>query len=127
MDLKALDGLIAEELQAVAALDQRDAFGRQTLEFDRSHFGAVLLALALPLRLLVIVELAFDAVDGTVEQVDGRPEQIVKVRLEPGVAQCCDQGIEDIGDGAGDRSCPREAGSDRAGRRMGGSRRAAIR
>ena len=100
--LEALDGLIAEELQAVAALDQRDAFGRQALEFDRSHFRAVLLALALLLRLLVVVELAFDAVDGTMEQVDGRPEQIVKVRLEPCVAQCRDQGIEDIGDGDGD-------------------------
>ena len=127
MDLKALDGLIAEQFQAVAALDQRDAFGRQALEFDRSHFRAVLLALALALRLLVVVELAFDAVSGTMEQVDGRPEQILKVRLEPGVAQRRDQGVEDVGDRASDRSCPREAVSDRAGRRMDGSRRAAVR
>ena len=86
MDLKTLDGLVAEELQAVAALDQRDAFSREALEFDRSYFGAVLLALALVLRLLVVVELAFDAIDGSMEQVDGRPEQIVKIRLEPRVA-----------------------------------------
>ena len=65
MDLKAFDGQIAEEFQAVAALDQRDAFGRQALEFDRSHFRAVLLALTLVLRLLVVVEVAFDAIDGS--------------------------------------------------------------
>src|SRR5262249_10094057 len=53
--LKTLDGLIAEELQAVASFDQCDAFGRQALELDRSHFGAILLALALALRLFVVV------------------------------------------------------------------------
>ena len=58
---RAFDGLIAEEFQAVATFDQRDAFGCQALEFDRLHFGAVLLALALALRLFVVVELAFDA------------------------------------------------------------------
>ena len=36
------------------------------------------------------------------EQVDGRPEQILEVRFEPGVAQGGDQGVEDVGDGAGD-------------------------
>src|ERR1700758_525464 len=34
MDLEAFDGLIAEEFQAVAAFDQRDAFGCEALEFD---------------------------------------------------------------------------------------------
>lgn len=102
MDLKSFDGLVPEELQAVAAFDQRDAFRRQALEFDRSYFGAVLLALALVLRLLIVVELAFDAIDGTMEQVDSRPEQIVKVPLEPRVVQGRNQGVEDIGDGTGD-------------------------
>ena len=102
MDLEAFDGLIAEEFQAVAAFDQRDAFGRQALEFDRLHFRAVLLALALALRLFVVVELAFDAVGGTMEEVDGRPEQVLKVRFEPGVVQGGDQGVEDVGDGASD-------------------------
>ena len=102
VDLKVLDGLIAEKLQAVAALDQRHAFGRQALQFDRSNFGAVLLALALALRLFVVVEFAFDPVCGAVEEVDGRPEQILEVRFEPGVAQGGDQGVEDVGDGAGD-------------------------
>ena len=102
MNLEAFDGLVAEELQAVAALDQRDAFRREALEFDGSNFGTVLLALTLPLRLFVVVEFAFDAVGGSVEQVDGRPEQIVEVRFEPRVAQGRDQGVEDIDDGAGD-------------------------
>ena len=84
MDLKTFDGLIAEQFEAVAAFDQCDAFGRQALEFDRSHFGAILLALALALRLFVVIQLAFNAVRGTVEEVDGRPEQIRKVRLKPG-------------------------------------------
>lgn len=76
MCLKPLDGLVAEEFQAVAALDQRDAFGRQALEFDRSDFRAVLLALTPLLRLLVIIELTTDAVETAMEQVDHRPKQI---------------------------------------------------
>src|SRR5438093_12891069 len=36
VDFVLLDGLTAEEVQAVAAFDQCDAFGRQALEFDRS-------------------------------------------------------------------------------------------
>ncbi|WP_432444695.1 hypothetical protein, partial [Salmonella enterica] len=75
MSLEAFDGLVTEELQAVASLDQRGAFRRDAFEFDGSNFGTVLLALTLPLRLFVVVELATDAVDGSVEQVDGRPEQ----------------------------------------------------
>ncbi len=70
VNFEALGGLVAEQLHAVAALDQRDAFGGDPFQFDRSHFGAVLLALALALRLFVVVELALDAVDGAVEQVD---------------------------------------------------------
>ena len=60
MDLKAFDGLIAEEFEAIAAFDQCDAFCRQAFKFDRSHFRAVLLALAFALRLFVVVELAID-------------------------------------------------------------------
>jgi hypothetical protein len=36
------------------------------------------------------------------EEIDGRPEQILEVRLEPCVAQRGDQGVEDIGDCACD-------------------------
>jgi hypothetical protein len=54
------------------------------------------------LRLLVVVELALDPVGGAVEEVDGRPEQVVEVGFEAGVGQGGDQGVEDVGDGAGD-------------------------
>ena len=36
------------------------------------------------------------------EEVDGRPEQILEVGFEAGVAQGDDEGVEDVGDGAGD-------------------------
>ncbi len=53
--LEAFDSLIAEQFEAIAALDQCDAFGRQALKLDRSHFGAILLTLALALRPFVVV------------------------------------------------------------------------
>ncbi len=102
MDLKTFDGLIAEEFEAIAPFDQRDALGRQALEFDRSYFGTILLALALALRLFVVVQLAFNAVCGTVEEIDGRPQQIRKVRFKPAVAQRGDKCVEDVGDCASD-------------------------
>ena len=74
MKLKALDGLIAEQLQAVTALDQCDAFGCQALKFDRSYLRTILLTLALALSLLVVVKLAINSVRGTMEQIDGRPK-----------------------------------------------------
>ena len=54
------------------------------------------------LRLLVIVEFAFDPVSGAVEEIDGRPEQIVEIGFEARVGKRGDQGVENIGDGAGD-------------------------
>ena len=56
------------------------------------------------LRLLVVVQLAFDPAGGAVEEVDRRPEQIFEVGFEAGVGQGCNQGVEDVGDGAGDRA-----------------------
>ena len=112
--LEVLGGLVAEELHGVAALDQRHALGREALQFDRADLGAVLLPLAAPLRLLVVVELAFDPVVGAVEEIDGRPEQVVEVGFEAGVGQRRDEGVEDVGDGAGDGVALREAAADRA-------------
>ena len=86
----------------VAALDQRHALGGEALQFDRADLGAILFALAAPLRLLVVVELALDPLVGAVEEIDGRPQEVVEVGFEAGVAQSCDQGVEDIGDGASD-------------------------
>jgi hypothetical protein len=52
--------------------------------------------------LLIVVELALDAANGAVEEIDRRPEQLFEVGLEAGVDQCGDEGVEDVGDGAGD-------------------------
>ncbi len=74
----------------------------EALQFDRADFRAVLFLLAALLRLLVVVEFALDPVGGAVEEVDRRPEQVLEVGFEAGVAQRRDQGVEDVGDGAGD-------------------------
>ena len=100
--LELVGGLVAEELHAVPALDQRLALCREALQFDRADFGAVLFLLAALLRLLVVVEFALDPADGAVEDVDGRPEQVFEVGFEAGVGQRDDEGVEDVGDGAGD-------------------------
>ena len=94
--------LVAEVFHAVASLDQRHALGREALQFDRADFGAVLVALAALLRLLVVVEFAFDPLVGAVEEIDGRPQEILEVGFEAGFAQARDEGVEDIGDGGSD-------------------------
>ncbi len=95
-------GGVAEGFDAVAAVEEHFAVGEQALEFDRADFGAVLFALAALLGVLVVVELALDAVDGAMEGVDHRPEQIVQVGFEARVGERAGECVEDIGDGAGD-------------------------
>ena len=102
MPFVVLRGLVAHQLEGIATFDHRLPFGRQALQLDGLHLGAILFALPTALRLLIVVQLAFDPVGGSVEDVDGRPEEIVEVGLEAGVFQGDDQGVEDIGDGAGD-------------------------
>ena len=77
---------------------RRDALGGQAFELDGFDLGAVLLALAAALRLLVVVELALDAVDGAVEEVDEGPEQVVEIGLEAGVGERRDERVEDVGE-----------------------------
>jgi hypothetical protein len=36
------------------------------------------------------------------EEVDGRPEQVIEVGFETSVRQCNDEGVEDVGDSAQD-------------------------
>ena len=82
----------------------------------------------LRLRLLVVVELAFDAFGGAVEEIDGRPEQVLEVGFEARVAERRDERVEDVGDGAGDgvglrvvalgRARPGRDDSHRAGVRL---------
>ena len=94
-------GLVAQELEGVPSLDKRVALGRQSLQFDGADLRAVLGLLAAALRLLVVVELAFDAIDRAVEEVDRRPEERVEIGLEPRVGEGRDERVEDVGDGGG--------------------------
>ena len=103
MALEVFCGLIAHQFEGVAALDHGLPFGGETLEFYRPHLRAVLFALAATLRLLIVIEFAFDPVGGAMEEVDGRPEEVIKVGFEAGVLEGGDQGVEDVGDGPGDR------------------------
>ena len=81
---EVVGGLVAEVFHAVAPLDQRHALGSETLQFDRADFGAILVALAALLRLLVVVEFAFDALVGAVEEIDGRPQAGPRGRVRGG-------------------------------------------
>jgi hypothetical protein len=94
--------MIAEQLHAVAAFDEGEPFRQQAFEFDRAYFRAVLLLLAALLGAFVVVERALHPVGGAVEQIDGRPQQVVEIGFEAGITQGHDQGIEDVGDGAAD-------------------------
>ena len=79
-------GLVAEEFHDIAAFDQTHALGGETLQLDRADLGAVLVALAALLRLLVVVEFAFDPLVGAVEEIDGRPQEVLKVGFEASFA-----------------------------------------
>ena len=84
-------------------------------------------ACAAALRLLVAIELALDAVDLAVEQVDERPQKIGEIVLEAGAgqhrAEGLDRGVELAADGY--RARARVADRARPGR--GDSRRARVR
>ena len=53
-----------------------------------------------PLRLglFVVVERAFDPVQRTMEQIDGRPEEVFEIRFEAACRQGVQRSIEDVGD-----------------------------
>ena len=109
--LVELGGVVADEFEGVAALDQADALIDQAFELDRLDLGAVLFGLAAALRLLVAVELALDAVELAVEQVDERPQEIIEIVLEAGAGQhraqrfdrIVELGLHGIGFGQGAR------------------------
>src|SRR6516225_11883727 len=102
MTLELVGGHVAEELDAVAAFDQRETFSYEPLQLDRANFRAVLFLLAALLGGLVVVELALHAVDGAVEEIDRRPQKVLEVGLEARVTECREQRIENVCDGAGD-------------------------
>jgi hypothetical protein len=82
MALEAVDGDLAERLHPAAALNDREAFSYEALQFDRANLRAVLFLLAALLGFLVVVEVALHAVGGALEEIDGRPQQVREVGLE---------------------------------------------
>ncbi len=78
--------MIAEEIHAVASLNEGQSLGRKALELGGLHLGAILLALQTVLEALVFVEGALDAGGGAVEEVNLAPEQFFEVGLDAGVS-----------------------------------------
>ena len=100
--LELLGGLVAHQLEGVATFDQRLPFGCQSLQLDGLDLGAVLFPLRALLRQLVVVEFALDPIDGAVEDVHRRPEQILEVGFEARIGERHHEGVEDVGDAAGE-------------------------
>jgi hypothetical protein len=95
--LEARGRLFAKELHAIATPRQRDALIDKALELDGPYLGAILLALALALHLLVSVEVTLDVLGRAVKDIDGRPEQVAEVGFEAGTVDDESQGFEDAG------------------------------
>ena len=80
---------VAKEFEGVAAFDEPLSRSDKRLELHGLHLGAVLFALPLLLRLLVVVERAFDPFDGAVKAVDFIPDNssvLVVLDYEPSLA-----------------------------------------
>ena len=97
--LEEISSGVAEELHGVATLDHGEALGDKPLELDGADLGAILFLLAALLTILVTIELALNAIGRAMEEVDGRPEQVLKIGFEPGIAERRDEGVEDVGEG----------------------------
>lgn len=102
MECILVGGLAAEELHAVAALDQAPSFREESLEPDRPHLGAILYTFALLLRLCVAVEIALETLDCAVEDVDDRLQQPLEDQGEERVRECVSEYKEDVADECGD-------------------------
>ena len=79
VNLVGVRGFIAQELEAVATLDQRLALIDEAFELDRSNLGAVLLALRAALRDLIMVELELDPVELAMKGVHEAPEDFGQI------------------------------------------------
>ncbi|KAJ8137397.1 hypothetical protein OY671_009390, partial [Metschnikowia pulcherrima] len=97
-------GSVTHELEAVAPFDQGQPSGDQVLQLDGFDLAAISFTSGAFSRSLVAVEFALDPVGGAVEDVDGRPEEIVEVGFEAAVSQGEGQGVKDVRDRAGDDS-----------------------
>ena len=100
MVLELVGGLVAHQLEGVAAFDQRLTFRRQAFQLDGLDLAPILFPLRALLRQLVVVEFAFDSIDGAMEDVHRRPEQVLEVGFEASVGQRHHESVEDVGDAA---------------------------
>ena len=98
--LELVGGLVAHQLEDVAALDQRLPFRCQPFQLDGFDLGAVLFPLGSLLCHFVVIEFALDPVDGAVKHIHRRPKQILEVGFEARLRERYDQGVEDVGDAA---------------------------
>src|SRR3546814_17014449 len=85
--LEELCRMVAQELEGIAPLDERQALGDQPLELDRADLGTVMLALGATLGVLVVVEAALDQVAHALEDVDKGPTQGRAIVRHPGPSQ----------------------------------------
>lgn len=60
MAFEVLGGLIAHQLEGVAAFDEGLSLGDKAFDLDGLHLASILFALTSALRLLVVVELTLD-------------------------------------------------------------------
>jgi hypothetical protein len=119
-------GGVAHEFVRVAAFDERQSLGEKLLQLDRATSEPSCSRWLRRCACSLSSSSRSTPFGGAVEQVDRAPEQVVEVGFEPGVLQRGDQGVEDVGDGAGDAvALGKRAGVGSSWK--GGSRRAEAR
>ncbi len=91
--------MVAQELEGVAAFLRGQPLGQETLQLDRAHLRAVLLALGAALGHGVVVEPSRQALGLAVEEVDEGPEQVGQFVLQPRADQQAGQCLEDGAEG----------------------------
>ena len=125
--LELVGGLVAHQLEGVAAFDQGLALGEQSLQFDGFDLAAILLALACALRLLVVVEFALDPVDGAVEEIRRSTQRRLSRSGSRRVSDNVDQRASKMSAMVPASTLLRGEAGDRVRRRRDGSHRVEVR
>ncbi len=82
LDSEEIGRAVPEELEGIAAFDERDTKSGQALQLDRANLRAILVGLEISLGDLVIVEQAAHAHGLAVEEIDEVPEEIRQIRFK---------------------------------------------
>ncbi len=85
------------------ALQQAEALGEKSFELDGPNLRTVLFLLGFALPVFIIIQLALDAVDLAVEDVDHRPQDVLQVGFKPRVAERPRDHIKNIRQRAAER------------------------